>query len=132
MAKFNAATAVEALEYDFTAYSGGSGIIPEPTTGEVQTFFNTIRDLAQEVRNRMQTATSAEVTDADAAELMSEMTDDMVQEYQDRIINAVATLTKGQPNAEDIGKLPYRVLSAFTAWLAGALRPEQQGPATSH
>lgn len=50
MGKFDAATAVEDLEYDFTKYGAGSGTIVEPSSGQVNGFFRGLRDIISEIR----------------------------------------------------------------------------------
>lgn len=131
---FDAGKAVEPLDYDFTAFGGGKGTTPEPSTDDVSLFFKSISAIANEVRGMMAEvkglSEAEEVTEADAAEVLSQMPDDIVGNYQGQMIAAIAGLTHDQPTQENIEKLPYRVLGAYTAWLAGQLRPEQQRPAT--
>ena len=50
MSKFDAATAVEEMEYDFSKYVGGVGVIPEPTTGQMNTYVVSMRRLMTEYR----------------------------------------------------------------------------------
>lgn len=133
MAGFNAATAVEAMDYDFTAFGGRKGAIPEPSTGQVKEFFKALQAIAAEVRPMMDKAAKAnkgELDEADIAELMSMMDDDLVEKQQDKIIDAVAELCGGSPSRDEIAKLPYRVLGAFNAWIGREIRPEGQRPAT--
>lgn len=131
---FDAAEAVAPLDYDFRPFSNVHGVIPEPSTGDVEGFFQALRGMAAEVRELMgnaQQMQDGELNDEDAAETISKMDDNMVAKFQDRLIDAIAGLTNGTPSKEEIGALPYRVLGAFSAWLGGELRPNQPGTVTT-
>lgn len=161
MAKFDAGTAVERLEYDFTAYGGNKGEIHEPSTGDVNRFFTNMRKMMREVQ-----ALSASVKDLDELEKIEELDDETLtrqvnaideategaSEYQTRTIEHIAELcgghreyvenpddpsgdkieviVGGSPSMEDLSKLPYRVLQAFTNWLMEEIKPKKTTPAT--
>lgn len=132
MGKFNAAQAVESLEYDFTAFGGPAGTIPEPSNKQVKTFFNTVRAISQGLRLD-DVARAGELDEAaqkDLAEFLAGLTDEQLEEREDDIAQAVHDLCSGTPSAEEYKNLPYRVQGAFGAWLAGELRPEPPRPAT--
>lgn len=134
MTGFNAATAVEAMDYDFTAFGGSKGIIPEPSTKAVKQFFDALQAIAAEVRPLMEKAQAAEkgeLSNEDISELMAAMDDDLVEKQQDRIIDAVADLCGGFPPRDEIANLPYRVLGAFNAWIGAQIRPEARRPVTT-
>lgn len=116
MGKFNAATAVEALEYDFSAYGGGEGIIPEPTTGQVDDFFKVLKSLYSTI--------NPDSADAEAIEALKNMNEAEAAGIGDQLKDALAALCSGQPSREHLDMLPFRVFSAFSGWLAGSLRPE--------
>lgn len=132
MAKFDAGQAVERLEFDFTAFGGRSGVIPEPSTGQVQKFFRVIKDVAREIRdleNRAKQidkrADESDVTDDEAIDSLANMADEASERYQDQLVHALADLCSSEPNADEIGALPFRVLNAFSAWVAEQVRPQQ-------
>lgn len=129
MAKFDASKAVEALDYDFTAFGGGVGVIPEPTSGQVEGFFNTIKQLAKEVKAKQGSLEA--VNEVDAADTLAEMDDNFMSEYEAEMSEAIAELCSGTPNADEVNRLPFRVRTAFIQWLVGELRPEGTRPATS-
>ncbi len=52
---FNAAKAVQALDWDFSAYGGGSGTSPEPSTRAIQHYQQQLRVYVQALQ-RLQTA----------------------------------------------------------------------------
>jgi hypothetical protein len=124
---FDAGKAVEPLDFDFTAFGGPEGVIPEPSTGQVDDFFDELKSLAHEAKGMLAMADkkkTGEMSEQDAVEFLSTLDDDMVQKFRDRMINALDKLCGGTPSRTDIEALPYRVLNAFNAWLGGALRPE--------
>lgn len=131
MAKFNAGTAVEAMEYDFTDYGGSSGQIPEPTSKHVDVFFDRIKSLAQEVK-RLQTGKqdSSPISEVEAGDMLAAMDDLNLAEYEEALADAIADLCQGTPSGDEISKLPFRVRAAFMQWLIGELRPEAPRPAT--
>lgn len=137
MARFDAATAVEELEWDFTKYGGKTGVIPEPQTKQVNDFFKSMKAMVREVK-QISKNTPALSLDADnlSEEDMEALSDQIdasgqiAEEYQQRTRELLAELCSNSPNAEDLAVLPQRVLAAFSTWLVGELRPKQQAPAT--
>jgi hypothetical protein len=133
MSKFDAGIAVERLEYDFTAFGGTAGVIPEPSTGTVQTFFDTLQALASEIRGKMAGVEGKdleEISEEEAADVVAQMDDNIAGEYQTKMNAAIAELCGGTPSLEEISGLPFRVLGAFTQWLTGELNPNRT-PAAS-
>ena len=154
MAKFNAATAVERMEYDFTEYGGGEGVIPEPTTQAVNEFFSEARAImkrAKELQARVQ-GDRAEVSDLnneEAIEALSNLADeagDLTNQVQDDMARAIsilcgaqwvgengsATLVGGSPTADQLKTLPFRVMQAFSTWIMEEIRPKKVAPGTKH
>lgn len=153
MAKFDAATAVELLEYDFTKYGGSKGEVQEPTTGQVSYFFAEMRKVMQEVRaqgsNKIDEITE-EMSEEEIAEKMDAIEEASAgaQHFQQRTIELLAelcgakwepadteeadgptepvlVLVGGAPSYDDLTTLPYRVLQAFSKWLVEAIRPKE-------
>lgn len=116
MSKFNAATAVESMEFDFTAFGGGAGAIPEPSTGQVDQFLKVLRGMTRTV--------NPNPTDAEAIEALKAITEDQANEMGNTLKQAMVDLCGGVFSLEDLDRLPYRVFAAFAGWLAGSLRPE--------
>lgn len=144
---FKAADAVKPLDYDFNPFVPAAGTIPEPTTGQVERFFQDLRSIAAKVRELMGVAQRVaegdkEMSDEDAADTIAKMDDNTIADMQGDLIDAVARLAggeqdedgnwikEGKPSREEIAALPYRVLATFNAWIGGELRPEQPKPAT--
>lgn len=137
MAKFDAANAVEAMDFDFSAYGGPIGVIPEPSNGQVDAFFKTAKALAKSMKDK--TGVSPEDADkemsaAEVQEVIASMTesedDDAFAEYEEQMTAAIAELCSHFPSQDDIKRLPFRIRTAFMSWLVGELRPESTRPGT--
>jgi ATP phosphoribosyltransferase len=127
MSKFNAATAVESLEYDFTAYGGEAGLIPEPSTDQIDQFFTDLRNIVKQVQGlkaQAESAKSGEMTQEQMDEVLAAMDDVSIKKFQTEMTEAVSALCSNQPSVEQITKLPYRVLQAFIQWVSGEFRPK--------
>lgn len=135
MGKFNAGTAVEVLEYDFTDYVPDcKGSIPEPSTEQLDAYFNAIRDLAKNVQNlrakaeRAEHAEDNELSNDEVDAILAEMDDLSISKYTGEMTVAIADLCSGQPSKEQIEALPFRVKQAFLQWVTGEFRPEAGAP----
>lgn len=159
MAKFDAGKAVERLEYDFTEYGGGVGIVKEPSTGAVNAFFRNMKAMMKEVGTLQKTVQGLRVEelgdeeDVDAEQLAEQMSkmdeaEAGATKYQSKTIEYLAELcgaereeirddddnvirvdiVGGSPSMEDLSRLPYRVLQAFSTWLIGEISPKKKGP----
>lgn len=133
MTKFNAATAVEPMEYDFTEYiEGAVGIIPEPSEAQVQTYFKTVSGLATEftdLRKRMSSISEdddeIDTENPDVAALMEEVKNLDMTAVLGQITEAVAALCSNEPSVEVINRLPFRVRQAFAKWVGQQFRSGQ-------
>lgn len=154
MAKFNAATAVESLDWDFTAFGGGEGVVPEPSTKRINTFFAEIRALAKDARELRgqaeglsQVEESDDLTDEQMDEVLGSMDEATAKavDFQQRSVEAIAALCGadwvesgdyhedgtpklvlkgGSPSLDQLETLPYRVLQEFTRWITDEIRPK--------
>lgn len=158
MARFDAGTAVDTLDYDFKAYGGSVGTIHEPSTGSVNRFFKNMKAMVKEVNALNTTVKDLKVEELSDEELESAMVKMDEAEagasvYQTRSIEYIAELcgatretvedpenpgrmievvNGGTPSVDDLTLLPYRVLQAFSTWLVGEIRPKKAptaGPA---
>lgn len=132
MGKFDAGTAVEAMEYDFTKYGGGAGIIPEPSGDVLDEFMQALAasmSTVQDVTNLGEIDTTD--GEAVAAALAAIKDQDTIKQVDDELTELVARLTQGQPSADDIATLPFRVKQAFIGWLVGQLNPQAEAPASN-
>lgn len=150
MATFNAGQMVERLEFDFTDFDGPAGVVDEPSSGTVNVFFRTMKNLLKEVKSATKTGddVNLEELDDDAlAEAVGKVNEDEVDaaRYQERTLEAVAVLcgaewvkpdmdsepvlTGGSPDFQTLSALPYRVLQAFIQWLIEEIKPKKAAPA---
>lgn len=135
MTSFNAATAVEQMEYDFTKYIDGdeaSGIIPEPTTDQMEAYFTSAKAIAKRVKGLQSQAKglqdrseSGEISDEEMEQVLASMDSVSVKEVQSEMADLISALCSNTPSAETLLRLPYRVLQAFFGWVQGNLRPER-------
>jgi hypothetical protein len=138
MSKFDAGTAIEALEFDFTAYGGSEGVIPEPSSGSVKTYFRSMKDLAKEARKFKGIADSLgnvdDLTDDEISERMAsiEEAEEGADQLADMQKRALADLCSGTPSYEELGQLPYRVFQAFNRWLVSEINPKKEAPGSKH
>lgn len=131
MSKFDAGAVVEPMTYDFTAFGGKSGTIPEPSSGQVDTFMADVRAMIEPIKDLFGKDTTDLAEDADLAEKVSALPDDLVAGMSDQMTEAVAKFCSGSPSKEEIEALPYRVQTAFMAWLMSELRPEGKTAAST-
>lgn len=122
MSGFDAGTAVEPMDYDFTTVDGGKGkgVVPEPSTSEMKGFQ---KEFAQIMREGQKLEVSDEealkMTDKEFAAFQKK-TDDL----GDRLDSAIARLCKDSPSVEEVSTLPFRVKTAFSQWLMNQFAPE--------
>lgn len=141
MGKFVAETAVEALEYDFTKYvdgDGAAGIIPEPSTSQLEEYFDSMKSMVKGIRDIQSKAKDVEeaqkagedVSDEEMDKVLAEMDEISFSNFQNEMARAVSRLCSNQPSEDQISKLPFRVKQAFIQWITGEFRPEGQAPTT--
>lgn len=134
MAKFDAGTAVESLEFDFTAYGGNEGVIPEPSSGAVKAYFRAGKALAKDMRKFKgiadQIGDTEDLTDEEITERMSmiEEAEEGVDELQGKQRHMLADLCGGAITVDDLDRLPFRVFQAFNQWLLGEISPKRTTP----
>lgn len=132
MGKFNAGTAVEAMEYDFTDYGGGAGVIPEPSDEVLDAFYQNLALVMDEVQETVGDLQDLDISNIDAVQKALAATEgtSAIRKVSDSLTTLLADLTQGQPSAEDIARLPFRVKQAFMGWLVGQFNPEGGTPAS--
>src|ERR1044072_8286008 len=126
MAGFDAATAGEPMEYDFTKYDAGKGVVPEASTKEMQ-------DFQREFAKVMRKGQALEVSDEDAMKMTEKEFDKLQKDAAaigEELDDLIAGLCKGEPAKEDVAKLPFRVKTAFSKWLMEQFRPEGETSGT--
>lgn len=133
MAKFNAGSAIEAVEYDFEPYQPGvKGVIPEPTQGQVELFFNRVADirkLAFKVERDIKKAAESD-DEADLDAVLDNLPQDKIDEAKNEIALWAAELCSNTPTEEQIRGLPYRPFAAFVKFLAEEYGPKDETGST--
>ena|SRR6185312_8594540 len=127
MAGFDAATAVEPMDWNFTKFGGGQGTVPEPSTDDMKKFQKTF---AQIMRDGKQ----LELSDEAAADLSAEDFEQLQENMTaigDRLNVAISDLCKQQPSLEQVSTLPFRVKTAFSRWLMKQFDPEGEASGTT-
>ncbi|AYD86769.1 hypothetical protein SEA_MICRODON_22 [Streptomyces phage Microdon] len=122
MSGFDAGTAVEPMDYDFTTVPGGvgKGTVPEPSTKEMQVF-------QREFAKVMRKGQKLEVSDEDAMKMSEKEFDKLQADAQaigEELDELIGTLCKGSPSTEEVATLPFRVKTAFSKWLMEQFAPE--------
>lgn len=120
MSKFQAENAVDPIEINLNPYVDLEGRIPEPTTDQVTAFQNSFLESARQLGiqpGQTLTPELASALDEADAEKMFEIVQD-----------AIVDVTGGFVTRQHLKQLPYRVMTAFIAWLAGELVPEAPTP----
>lgn len=127
MAGFDAATAVEPMDWNFEKFGGGTGTVPEPSTEEMKLFQ---KDFARIMRDgnalEMDNEESVKLTEEEFEELQTKMS-----AISDRLDVAISTLCKEQPSRVQVALLPFRVKTAFSRWLMEQFNPEAAAAATN-
>jgi hypothetical protein len=126
---FDAGVVLKELDWDFTRYGGGKGVVPEPSDKAMETLF---KDLAKVSKDLLDKAGIANLTeDADPGTIMqvlSNMEDSIgLAEMINGYTKAFAKLCQNQPSAIQLNKLPMRGRMLFYKWLMDELRPEVGG-----
>lgn len=154
MAKFDAGSAVEELEFDFSKFGGGAGSIDEPTTGRVNAFFTGLRTLLKEVRGLQKDTEDLDQIEELSEEEIAAQADKIdsasagASEYQQRTMELIAelcgakwegdppqegeedqrVLVGGSPSLEALQTLPFRHLQVFNQWLIQEIQPKRTTP----
>lgn len=130
MAKFNAGTAVEAIEFDFTAFGGRAGSIPEPSTDQVENFMAAITGLFAQYKGIIDVAQGKEPTADEIAAMVEDFGDITSRDVQQAIADAIEQFSSGEPTAAEVMALPHRIQSAFLGFLLGEVNPEARAATT--
>lgn len=142
MATFVLADELDLLEWDFSPKSspgaGPKGIIPEPTSGQLQAFTRAIRHITAPVASKIAKAEGAsaavDITKLNPAEIgklieEADATEGEAASTLRDIVDAIAAVCSDSPNAAQINGLPHRAQQAFFGYIIGTfLDPKSQTP----
>lgn len=111
MSGFKASEEVEELSYDFNPFAAEKGVIPEPTSDQIdayrQSLVGGLRDLGVDPQ-KLQAGVSLD----EFSNLMEKSKD-----FEDATLAATAELTG--LSLDVLKSLPYRVQQAFLGWMMG-------------
>lgn len=128
MGKFQASSAVEALEFDFRPYVEAFGTIPEPSQGTINAFQAAVKSVVGKTRGLLddmktiQNKAPEELTteDIDLITTKTEQTEELTSQMN----KAITIILGGAVTEEQLSALPYRVSTAFVKWIFDELNPK--------
>jgi hypothetical protein len=128
MAKFDAATVVEPLDWTFEPFvPGAKGVITEPTDEQISKYLNDFKAMGAEIRDKVPDAPDG----TNPADLMAALDDldlDGVAELTAKMAGIVAGLCSGSPSADTILALPPRRRTMFYGWLQQEVMSPEAAP----
>lgn len=131
MGTFTAATAAEALEYDFAPYTDAKGTIPEPSDKKIGDFLAGLKDVFGEAQKAGIEAMDGLNPDDPAAVVgaLDSLDPTKIVSVMADMAKLYADLCSGKPNLTQIQRLPLRIRVRFFAWLmTEVVRPEAGMP----
>lgn len=127
MAKFNAQTSVEPIEYDLTPW-GPVGVLPEPSQGQVEKFFDHIRELrtfAGKMLSEGEKLAKEEKTE-ELQKYAEELPIDKIREYQHQMATWLSEVASGALEEGMLRELPFRIFGAFFKYITKELSPKEE------
>jgi hypothetical protein len=127
MAGFTADGIVEPLDFDLRPYVDLQGTIKEPTSAQVQAFMTDNRKHMEESRRELfgDAGDDDVISGAEWLAALEKLDEGKTAATLRRNAEIYAALCSGKPTAAQLGKLPYRVMIAFTNWISNeVLNPE--------
>lgn len=115
------------LRYDFTAYGGVAGIIPDPSDTQIDHFLTEQREMMEELGMDDDDKDPESINEA-----MEKSGDFDISKHQRRMVGMVSQLCSGSPAEDEIMALPFRVRQSFLIWIQRSLLdPEAQAAGTT-
>jgi hypothetical protein len=142
MAKFNAATVVEALEWTFEPLLPAKGTIREPTDDQIVKFLTDVKALVarlqDKARQRAADAAGEPGTDlvpagtgrdpADLVDAIEELDPSVVGEFHQELAGIFGELCSGEPGKDLLLQLPMRIRVVFYSWLREQVMNPEAAP----
>lgn len=128
MAGFDAGSAVEPMDYDFTTVPGGKGkgVVPEPSTMDMKIFQKSFAKVVRESAKLDKSGEELDKISDDEFDLLQKKGDELGEQLD----AAIAKLCKNHPSVEEVETLPFRLKTAFSKWLMEKFNPEAEAAAT--
>lgn len=127
MPAFDAGRVVEKLEYDFRAFEGGAGVIPEPSDKQLGEFMEGLKKIATDVQKLVPDVDGMpdNPTPADVEVLLDKVDADTYVTVMEQMAGLHADLASGKPAKADILRVPPRIRMLFYSWFQGqVMNPE--------
>lgn len=133
MPKFDGASIGGDLEYDFSRWSGPTGVVPEPPRAAVNTLMKSISVAFKDLGLRDEDETDDSLTPNDVEKTMNQIEDEeLFEKMNEKLLDALAKVCAGSPSRENLEALPYRPFMGFFGYLIGNLtNPEGSKPGTT-
>lgn len=102
------------LRYDFTAFGGVTGIIPDPSDEKLEAFNTAYMELL----DKYGVGEDVDKDDPDAVKDAIERNKDVsFIEQQKEMMELIAELCDHSPSLEELQKLPFRVRQVYLGWI---------------
>lgn len=127
VAKFDAATVVEPLDWTFEPFVAARGVIREPNDEQIAQYLKDIKAIGEEVRAKIPDAPDGN----NPVDLMTALEDldlDSVAELTGKMAGIIAALCSGEPSRETILALPPRRRTMFYGWLQSEVMSPEAAP----
>jgi hypothetical protein len=127
MAKFDAGTVVEPLDWTFEPFVAARGVIREPTDEQIAQYLKDVKAIGEEIREKIPDAPEG----SDPVDLMAALEDldlDSVAELTGKMAGIVAALCSGDPSKDTILALPPRRRTMFYGWLQAEVMSPEAAP----
>lgn len=125
MPGFDAAEAVERLDYDFRPHVEAHGTIPEPSREELDEFWEGRRRILEDAGVSLAELEGFDPLDPQSRRAIIEAFASIPEEKRKAMspaaLDNVAALAKGKPTRDELDALPGRLQDAFIGWLMGML-----------
>lgn len=119
MAAFRASEALEALEYDFTPHVDAHGIIPEPSSGQVEEMFDQLRGIVADLGLAYSHSPEENIA------ALANAPEDALSTVNTRMLAALHVVCGDTPSRGQLEALPHRLRQAFMGWLFAQLGDPQ-------
>lgn len=126
---FDAGKYVDVLDYDFTAFGGSKGVVPEPSDKVLLRFQDSMRKGLVDFG----VSDDVDVTDNTAVmAIIAKLPADQLERFMEMQVDALAAFCQGTPTLTELQTMPVRVRNAFAGWLMGKFaNPEYLATATN-
>lgn len=126
MAKFDAGTAVEPMEVDFSKFGGPVGTIPEPSGPQVELFMDRMKAMRKKRGKLLVDGERIQESGDEEAmnKFLEEFPDEELKRESAEAFVWVDECTSNFLAASMLEKLPPRVWAKFLRWFTGEMSPK--------